>query len=314
MNSVFLGIDTSNYTTSVALIDRGTVRSEKQLLTVAAGERGLRQSDAVFQHIKNLPDVLRRLYIDGAPKPEAVGVSDRPCGEEGSYMPCFLAGVTVADAVAQTLGVPLFRFTHQAGHIAAVLHGAQRTDLAQQRFLAFHVSGGTTQAVLVEPDRERVFSTRLLAQSLDLKAGQAIDRVGTMLGLSFPCGAQLDLLAQRAGEPAKKIKPSMKEENCSLSGIENRCRKLSEQGVPPEEIAAFCIRSVIAALEGMLVALRQEYPTLPVIFSGGVSANRMLREEFIPRFGAVFAPAALSTDNAVGIALLAQYQKEHEWQ
>lgn len=311
MSSSFLGIDSSNYTTSAALLHENGVSTSKRMLFVNSGERGLRQSDAVFQHVKNLPEVLKELCEKVALSSlGAIGVSDRPRDAEDSYMPCFLAGRCVASSAASVMNVPVFTFSHQAGHIAAVLYGANRLDLLQKRFLAFHVSGGTTEAVLVTPDEKKLFRTEIVARSLDLKAGQAIDRVGTMLGLSFPCGAQLDRLARQGIQSCSNIKATMKNIDCCLSGIENRCRKLFEQQAAPSEIAAFCILSVVAALEEMLVQLRKQFPGLEVVFSGGVSSNSVLRERLMKYSGVIFSDPSLSTDNAVGIAILTKIKSQ----
>ena len=103
----FLGVDTSNYTTSLALSRDGEiVRNLKKLLDVKEGQRGLRQSDAVFHHTRQLPEVLSMLgdKIDGA---KVIGVSERPRDAKDSYMPCFLVGIGAAQMLAQALGVPV---------------------------------------------------------------------------------------------------------------------------------------------------------------------------------------------------------------
>ena len=298
-----LGIDTSNYTTSAALLKDGTMRQSKKLLPVKQGEKGLRQSDAVFHHVQQLPEVLDALPFQGA-SIIAVGVSDRPRSLEGSYMPCFLVGVSAAKTAALSLGVPLYAFSHQQGHIAAALYSAGRHDLLGQRFLAFHVSGGTTEAVLCEPDRETIFSTSVVAQSLDLKAGQAVDRVGVMLGLPFPAGPELEKLALQANQ-SFSIRPSMKGADCSLSGVENKCRTMIVNGTAREEIAAYCLQSVLAALDGMAMALLRKYGDLPLLFAGGVMSNSIIRGALTQKYGAVFGEPAFSADNAAGVAVLA---------
>ena len=219
-----LGIDTSNYTTSSAVWQNGSGTQQKKLLPVKQGELGLRQSDAVFHHVRQLPEVLEQLPWETI-NISAVGVSNRPRSQEGSYMPCFLAGYGTAKAIALSLHVPLFCFSHQQGHIAAALHSCGRLDLLKSRFVAFHVSGGTTEAVLVEPDAEQIFRAEIVAQSLDLKGGQAVDRVGALLGLPFPSGCELEKLAKASGKKFR-IRPSLKGADCSLSGIENCCEKM----------------------------------------------------------------------------------------
>ncbi len=302
-----LGIDTSNYTTSAALWKCGGMVQSKKLLPVKAGETGLRQSDAVFHHVQQLPEVLGALPFAGA-SIAAVGVSDRPRSVKGSYMPCFLAGVSAATAAALSLGVPLHAFSHQQGHIAAALFSAGKLALLGGRFLAFHVSGGTTEAVLCAPDRENIFSTDIVAQSLDLKAGQAVDRVGVMLGLPFPAGPELEKLALQS-ERSFSVRPVLKGSDCSLSGVENQCRAMGKQGAPKEDVAAFCLQSVLAALDGMAASLLRTYGKLPLLFAGGVAGNSILRAALTEKYGAFFAEPAFSADNAAGVAILAA-QKE----
>ena len=304
----FLGIDTSNYTTSAALLrGDGGVEQQKRLLPVKAGQLGLRQSDAVFHHVQQLPEVLDPL-LARAEHLIAVGVSDRPRAAKGSYMPCFTVGFGTASAIAAALGVPLYAFSHQAGHIAAALYSAGRLALLEREFLAFHVSGGTTEAVLVSPNSETVFSVRPAACSLDLKGGQAVDRVGAMLGLPFPAGRELERLAAHS-EKTFCVRPSLKGTDCSLSGIENRCGKMLESGAPPEEIARFCLDSILAALDAMCGALLKKYGELPVLFAGGVMSNRMLRKALTEKYGAYFAEPEFSSDNAAGLAVLARIKE-----
>ena len=303
-----LGFDTSNYTTSAALLLGGEMHSYGKLLPVRAGEIGLRQSDAVFHHTRQLPDVMALLGAD-AGKAQVIGVSTRPRDAEGSYMPCFLVGTGAAQMLAQTLDVPLYRFSHQQGHIAAALYSAGRLPLLKERFLAFHLSGGTTDTVLVEPRADGLFSTTLVASSLDLKAGQVIDRIGVMLGLPFPAGKHLDPLAC-AYNGKIKARASMKGANCSLSGVENKCRALMERGAAQEEIAATCMAYVISSVDGMLQALLQEHGDMPVLFSGGVASNSQLRAQMTKKYGAIFAEPRFSADNAAGIAVLASLCEE----
>lgn len=300
---VILGIDTSNYTTSAARLEGENLRQNKKLLPVKPGQLGLRQSDAVFHHVQQLPDILAPLLED-APALCAVGVSDRPRAQEGSYMPCFTVGLGAARMLAAQAGAALHRFSHQAGHIAAALYSAGRLDLLEGEFLAFHVSGGTTEAVLVTPDQEEILHAEIVARSLDLKGGQAVDRAGVLLGLPFPAGPELEKLALQWGKPMK-VRPVLKGCDCSLSGIENQCKKLFDQGHSKEEIARYCLEALLAALDGMCGALLAEYGSMPVLFAGGVMSNSILRRALTEKYGAVFAEPAFSADNAAGAAVLA---------
>ena len=301
-----LGIDTSNYTTSAAVYrggeaGEGALSQQRRLLSVEAGGRGLRQSDAVFQHVKALPELIEAL--EGVSGVGAVGASTRPCSFEGSYMPCFKVGEAAGRAEAAACGAPFFAFTHQAGHIAAALYSIGKLELLDTPFLAFHISGGTTEAVIARPHPESVVETQVVASSLDLKAGQAVDRVGVLLGLPFPCGPALEKLAsQSAAQPNPR--PVLRGCDISLSGVENQCRERIARGEPPEDIAAFCLEFLAASLEACARAVVKEYPALPVLFAGGVASNRMLQQRLSEAVGARFAAPGFSSDNAAGIAVL----------
>lgn len=304
--SNFLGIDTSNYTTSAAIYDNitGQAISEKMLLPVKEGTIGLRQSDAVFHHTVQLPEVIEKLFSQFNGKISAVGVSASPRSEDSSYMPCFLSGVAVARSLSAVMKLPLYEFSHQQGHIAAVAFSSGNDELLKKEFIAFHLSGGTTEAVLVRPDGENIISTEIIAKSLDLKAGQAIDRTGVMLSLKFPCGVELDRLSLESDKDYS-VKASVKNTDCSLSGIENKTKAMFEKGEKPEDIARFCLQSIIASVDKMLENIIEKYGNMPVLFSGGVSSNTLLREYMTDKYNAVFSLPVYSADNACGTAYLA---------
>lgn len=303
---MFLGIDTSNYTTSAALYDLSVneIIQRKKLLPVKEGELGLRQSDAVFAHVKQLGEIFETLINGNRYNIDAIGVSTRPRDIDGSYMPCFLVGEMVSKTLSSVLKIPRYDFSHQQGHIAAALFSAGRLDLINEKFIAFHLSGGTTEALLVTPDENRIIKCEKVAGSADLKAGQAVDRVGVMLGLPFPAGKYLEELALLS--TAKfKIKPTMKGSECCLSGIENKCRKMLDSGEKREDIALFCLKSIEAALCGMTDALIAEYGKLPLIYAGGVMSNKIIRKTMEEKYCGIFAMPEFSSDNAAGIAVLA---------
>lgn len=303
MNKHSVGIDTSNYTTSAARYDGEQVlENRKLLLPVKPGEKGLRQSDAVFHHVKQLPQVLEPILEMGPAG--VVGVSITPRSEMGSYMPCFLVGKGFACTLGAAWGVGVKFFSHQQGHIAAALYSAGKLELLDRKFLAFHVSGGTTEALLVQPDPQGMPEVELVAQSLDLKAGQAVDRVGVILGMGFPCGPELERAALAWDRPVK-ARAYMKGRDCSLSGVENQCRKLWEEGHPREEVARTCLEMVLAALDAMCAGLLEDFGPLPVVFSGGVCSNSILRERLTEKYGGAFAAPEFSADNGAGAAILA---------
>lgn len=300
---MFVGFDTSNYTTSVALFDGVNIIQKKKLLEVKHGEKGLRQSDAVFQHTVNMPVLVNALEIDNMDI-SAVGVSVRPRNAEGSYMPCFLVGENTANTAACFTNSPLYKTSHQVGHILAALYSADKLDLINSSFIAFHLSGGTTEALLVSPDFDNVITAQIIAESSDLKAGQAVDRAGVMLGMKFPCGKELDSFARKSNREFK-IKPSFKELNCSLSGVENKAAKMYADGESSQDIAKFVISYIVSAIDVMLEKIIEKYGNLPVIFSGGVSSNSILQNVIKEKYGAYFATPEFSCDNAVGTAIYA---------
>ena len=304
--SYFLGIDTSNYTTSVALYnsDNNEIISKKKLLPVKPGEKGIRQSDAVFHHTVQLPELMDELFDGKQYDILGVGVSVKPCNEEGSYMPCFLTGISVATSISNALNIPLYRFSHQDGHIVAALYSADKIDMINQRFIAFHISGGTSQALLVEPD-DKYFKTKIISDSLDLKAGQAVDRVGISIGLKFPCGPELEKLALNSNKKLQKIKVFRCDGNFSLSGVENKCKKMLDDGETPEDVSMFCLSYIYSAIYDTVNEILLNYGNLPVVFSGGVMSNSIIRKELLKKYNSYFAEPYYSSDNACGIAILA---------
>ena len=297
-----IGIDTSNYTTSIAYFDGETGENCSRLLPVKPGELGLRQSDAVFAHTKSLPDLSGRLFSNpGVGKITAVGVSTRPRAVEGSYMPCFMVGYSHAKLLSDALGVPLIEVSHQQGHVAASLWSAGHLELMDEPHLAWHLSGGTTELLLVEPDGLNVKCTKI-GGTTDISAGQLIDRTGVMLDLPFPAGKHIDALSKEATlKETFKVKcPGME---FSLSGVQNKVQQFHQKNGVPAETAAFALRCVAGAVYQATKNALKEYPGLKVVFSGGVASNSMLREVIAP-LNPIFCAPQYSTDNAMGVAVL----------
>ena len=320
---ICLGFDTSNYTTSVAAFDGAAGDNVSRLLSVKAGELGLRQSEALFSHVKRLPELSDRLFAHLDPsRIRAVGVSTRPRAVEGSYMPCFLAGESQARVLAAALHVPVFTFSHQQGHIAAVLWSAGRLDLLGSEFLAWHLSGGTTELLHVRTTPAGEIDCEKIGGTTDISAGQLIDRTGQLLGLDFPAGKTLDALAEQGMEirdqesgfkdpssaaalsdaPWDKLFFRVKVDGTSfsLSGVQNQVEAFRKKGATEAETAYFALRSVVEAVKKATKNARKER-NLPVLFSGGVASNSMLRR-MMP--GAIFGAPQYSTDNAMGVAVL----------
>lgn len=304
---LYLGIDTSNYTTSTAVYNSSprSVFQSKKLLPVKDGELGLRQSDAVFHHVKQFSEVLSslKLFDDSI---TAIGVSNAPRRIEGSYMPCFLVGETIAESMAAACGARIYKTSHQAGHILAALYSCGMTKLiySDKPFLAFHVSGGTTDCLLAVPDKNEVISVKEVSTSLDLKAGQLIDRVGVMLGLKFPCGKSLEALANQS-TARFKIKPTLKDGCCCLSGVENKCAKMLSDGASKCDIALFVLKYIEAVIFEMTKYALSVYGDMKVIYAGGVMSDMLIRDKLALSFDAYFAEPEFSCDNAVGTAIYA---------
>lgn len=297
-----IGFDTSNYTTSIAYFDGCCGENVSQLLPVREGELGLRQSDAVFHHTKSLPDLSDRLFsrLQNV-EISAVGVSTRPRAVDGSYMPCFMVGYSHAKLLSDAFGVPLFTFSHQQGHVAAALFSANRMDLMDSPHLAWHLSGGTTELLLVTPSGKNV-DCQIIGGTTDISAGQLIDRTGQMLKLPFPAGKSLDNLSQTA-EKNDFFRVKCSDMHFSLSGVQNKVQQYYGQGSSTEDTAAYALRSVIFAVTKATEQAIKSYPGLPVVFSGGVASNSLLRKE-MQKYNPVFAEPRYSTDNALGVAVL----------
>ncbi len=300
-----LGLDTSNYTTSAAVFDGETGENRGMLLTVPEGALGLRQSDALFQHVKRLHLMVEQLRADGLlGEIAAVGASTRPREVEGSYMPCFLVGEGQGRSLAAALGVPFYPCSHQQGHIAAAAWSAGREDLLDRPHLAWHLSGGTTELLHVEPQGHTV-RAEVIGGTVDISAGQLIDRAGVLLGLPFPAGKALDELYPQGNGSVKPFKVKLNSLNFSLSGMENQVKKLLAEGEDPADIAKFTLDTVIGVVLRATGEAVRRYPGLPVLCSGGVASNRQLRAALERACGAVFAQPRYSTDNALGVAILA---------
>lgn len=304
MSSLVLGIDTSNYATSLAVFDTAgeVVCAKKRFLPVKDGQLGLRQSDALFHHTSALPAMLAELGEEvDLTKIAAVGVSQKPRPVEGSYMPCFLAGVSAAAAFACARGVPLVYTTHQQGHAAAALFAARGAELFDKKTLLFHISGGTTDLLLCD----KVRSITALGTSSDLYAGQAVDRLGVKLGFAFPAGAEVSRLAAECGEDIKP-KSCVHGVQCSLSGLENQCAALLDVGKSREYVCKYCLLCVADTVVKMTRNAQKEYPGLPVVCAGGVMSSDVIRTWVQQRLpGVMFVPGLYSSDNAIGVSIIA---------
>lgn len=303
----FVGFDTSNYTTSAAVctFDGEIIANIKRPLPVSDGACGLRQSDAVFAHVKNLPSVceeLREALEDR--EVLAVGVSSKPRGAENSYMPCFLSGLAAANAFAAACKAPVLTFSHQDGHVRAAVYSAGAEEqLLSKPFAAFHVSGGTTEILHVLPN-ESGFSISLVGETADINAGQLIDRVGVMMGIPFPCGREIERLAAEWTGNLPQIKTCVRDCVCNLSGLQNIAQDLWKKEKNPSLVSAYVLACVAKTLQKMTAQLDEKIQGLPIVYAGGVMSNRYLQSVLSKRPNTYFAEPAYSADNAAGIALL----------
>ena len=317
-----LGIDTSNYKTSLALVADGkTICDIRRLLTVKEGERGLRQSEALVQHIVNLPELFRQLRETADIVPDAIACSVRPRPVEGSYMPCFLPGKSQAESMALAMGIPLVEFSHQEGHIEAIRKSGR---LEKDEFLACHFSGGTCE-ILKALKTARGYDIEITGGTKDISYGQVLDRAGVAMGYAFPCGEELDRLALKAeaeGKSASDILTPVKvKDGCvNLSGFESQIQRViagrimnggDSDDPDREKFVGEIFRRMSASISEMIMQNARRTGIDDVIMSGGVSASVFIRrriEDRLKREGIRlhFGDSTLSSDNAVGIAYLGE--------
>lgn len=310
-NNYYLGIDTSAYTTSLAVIDenRNVVFDERILLEVEMGKKGLRQQEAVFQHINNLPKIFDNLYkhID-VKKIKNISASTVPRNVENSYMPVFKVSQGQAFIIAKTLNIPFKQFSHQDGHIGAGILGCGIEDI--EDFLALHISGGTTELLYVKNDKNN-YNIEIIGGSKDISAGQLIDRVGVKLGMNFPCGRSMDILSLKCDDLQKNMPISVKDTWVNFSGVETMFYKdIDNQKYDNEAIAKRVFYVIGESLSRMVQFSFKKYKTKKIIVIGGVASNSYLRSIFKKnitdkKIGDVyFPPKEMCTDNAIGIAYL----------
>lgn len=302
---VVIGIDTSNYTTSIAAIERSgkIILDQRKVLQIKQGERGLRQSDALFQHLKHLPSMLEEAFsLLQEYQVVGIGASDRPRPILGSYMPVFLVGHAFARTVSASLNVPLFSFSHQEGHLAAASIG---TKIDPSRpYIGVHLSGGTCELLQVERD-----SIEIIGQSKDISFGQVIDRIGVRMGLDFPAGAAMDKDAVNYQGELLPLRPvPFTGLDINLSGVETQTIKYLESGKSSvEQVSTSILLTLADTLDAWTKRAAQKTGISQVLIVGGVAASTFIRQRLISDFQQnelqiQFGEVALSTDNAVGIA------------
>ena len=306
-----LGIDTSAYTTSIALIDQETqevLADERKVLEVKMGQKGLRQQEAVFQHLKNLPKLYEKINFDLS-KINIVSVSSKPRNEEGSYMPVFIVGQNFGYVISKTLNCKYIEYSHQENHISSSLINNYKN--IDDEFLAVHISGGTTEFVFTKKSLKG-FQTKIVGGTLDITFGQLIDRLGVLMEFPFPCGKHMEEYLK--GKNTEKITtpPISKEFYINLSGMENYYSNLLNKYKKEDIIdslfkyTAECIIHIIHSLNYL------QFKT--IIISGGVAANSYIRNyisDNVLNFEILFPETKNSSDNAVGVAFLPIIDRWH---
>lgn len=333
-----LGIDTSNYKTSISILNCDEIVCDRRVfLDVKKGEKGLRQSDALFQHVKNLPDLLEKAYSDFDGEISAVAFASKPRSLEDSYMPVFLAGESFARSIASTLDVPVFSFSHQEGHIQAIRSYTEMSEMDE--FIACHFSGGTCEVLEIRardvdlfPEAEGYslihgeglfYDTRIVGGSKDISFGQVLDRAGVAMGFSFPAGKEMDRIAMTPGKTSSMLTAIRAESGMvNLSGIDtqikNKLKGLSATGgvfAGDTQLRDELIREIFAKISDSIVDMLKQASVKTglrdVVMSGGVTSSEYVRkavcdplekEDIIVYFDD--DENDLATDNAVGIALL----------
>lgn len=309
---LFLGIDTSCYTTSVAACFNDKMIHVKKMLDVKEGDCGLRQSDALFQHIKNLPVLFEDIKSSVNPKnfeKITVAVSAKPRSVEGSYMPVFLAGQSFARTIAAVLGARYIETSHQDGHIMAAIYSCRNYSICDEPFLTYHLSGGTTELLLVKKVGN-IFECELVGGTKDLPVGQFIDRVGVKLGMSFPCGKFLDYSAMNYQGEKPRIQTCVKDGFINFSGEETRYSRMCQQDEDSGKIAYSVLKCIAVSVKKSITDVKNKYNVKNVLMVGGVSSSKVLREEFSDMPNVYFAEPELSTDNAVGVCTIGAKWKD----
>ncbi len=301
-NKVVIGIDTSAYTTSVAAVDQegDVIFDIKRILDVPHGMRGLRQSAARGQHHQNLNEIISTLSNQvSLTNVCGVAVSDKPRPVIGSYMPVFMDGVEKGAQLANQLGVPIYYFSHQEGHIEAIKHFSSQAKA--EKVLCFHLSGGTSELLLVDQSK-----IQIIGGSKDISFGQVIDRVGVRLGMTFPSGSQMDQMAFEKKSNTSWLKPIFIEGlRFNLSGIESQCQRRIDEGIIGEVLVPELFQRIAKCLAQVCDLACIQEQIQHIIMAGGVSGSKTV-QDYLSRYLKHAQPVygEYSSDNAVGIALL----------
>lgn len=309
--SCYIGLDTSNYTTSIAAVDSdfNVIADQRRPLRVKIGGLGLRQSEALFQHMENLPDMLENLFqLIDKDQVRSIAASNKPRPIEGSYMPVFNAGRNYGKVLRTALDIPLYFFSHQEGHLEAAI---RNSSLMKHRlFVALHLSGGTTEVLNVE-EKDSGYNIAIIGGTKDISFGQLIDRIGVSLSFDFPCGEAMDQIAINYSDEIQDwLKPIRIEDLAfNLSGIETQCKRLLASGCDQNVLIYDLFYKISTSLCRIAEHSVHRSRCNQVLFIGGVSASRFIRTQILEFFKdkelkPIFGDSTFSSDNAAGIAIL----------
>ncbi|QZY56958.1 O-sialoglycoprotein endopeptidase [Crassaminicella profunda] len=309
MKNLVLGIDTSNYTTSIAVVDAQShlILDHRKILTVKEGTRGLRQSDALFQHVINLPFLFEKISeLELGAFIKTVSVSNSPRPVEGSYMPVFRASQSFGKTIANTLNCEYKEFSHQEGHIEAAKWSIPQN--LESEFIAVHLSGGTTEILHVKNNDKFGYNINILGGTSDISAGQFIDRIGVKLGCKFPAGKEMDQFALKESSTKIEIPVSVKGTHMSFSGPETAVQKLIHKDLDKDSLSKAVFKCIASSLNKTILHTLKTTGLKQVLMIGGVSSSQYIKNYLlrtIPKeYEVYFGEGKYCTDNAVGTALL----------
>lgn len=320
-NKIILGIDTSCYTTSIAAINLNgeLMLSRKSAIKVRAGQKGVRQSEGVFQHINNLGELFGNLSAEiGDSEIVAVCASSRPRPVDGSYMPVFSPGYRFAQSIAGITGASLYATSHQEGHIRAAKWDS---GLDADSFVSIHLSGGTSEILLVS-SKTSGYDVEIVGGTRDISAGQLLDRIGVRLGYDFPCGRRIDENSLEFDGETTKLKISHDKGYINLSGIETAIYKIIDSAGNSrsieKQVSYMAMEAICTKLYRALLHTAKSRGCSDVLFAGGVSSSRFLSSRLsdmlkVEGIRTYWCRPEYAQDNAVGAALIGYdtYNNKH---
>lgn len=316
-DTYILAIETSCDETSVAVLKNKTELLSNIIASQINSHKrfgGVVPEVASRHHVEVITDCIDQALTQANIKAKqltAVAVTQGP-----GLVGALLVGIAAAKAFAWANNLPVLPINHMAGHLMA----AQSQQELRYPLLALLVSGGHTELVYVE----KAGDYRIIGETRDDAVGEAYDKVGRVMGLSYPAGREIDRLAQNGQDKYHFPRAMIKENHLefSFSGLKsafiNRYHQAKQKG---ESLARedLCASFQAAVLDILLAKTKQalkDYPASMFVLAGGVAANQGLRQRLIDEIAKdiplVIPPLRLCGDNAGMIALAAHiaYEKK----